>query len=102
MRGVVFGIGYVGLVQAAVLAEMGHQVTCVNVDGCKVARLEEGSIPIFEPRQATMVLINHQAGHHGCGRRGDRYPAHQHQVATVPSPRLRADQAPPETTCHPR
>ncbi|MBL0457729.1 UDP-glucose/GDP-mannose dehydrogenase family protein [Aeromonas enteropelogenes] len=62
MRVVVFGIGYVGLVQAAVLAEMGHQVTCVDVDDSKVARLKEGIIPIFEPGLAPMVQANHQAG----------------------------------------
>lgn len=62
MRVVVFGIGYVGLVQAAVLAEMGHQVTCVDVDDSKVARLKEGIIPIFEPALAPMVQANHQAG----------------------------------------
>ncbi|WP_042010584.1 NAD-binding protein [Aeromonas fluvialis] len=62
MRVVVFGIGYVGLVQAAVLAEMGHQVTCVDVDDNKVACLKEGIIPIFEPGLAPMVQANHQAG----------------------------------------
>ena len=62
MRVTVFGIGYVGLVQAAVLAEMGHQVTCVDVDAAKVARLKEGFIPIFEPGLAPMVQANHQAG----------------------------------------
>ena len=39
MRVTVFGIGYVGLVQAAVLAEMGHKVICVDVDADKVAAL---------------------------------------------------------------
>ncbi|MDX7731124.1 UDP-glucose/GDP-mannose dehydrogenase family protein [Aeromonas caviae] len=62
MRVAVFGIGYVGLVQAAVLAEMGHQVTCVDVDAVKVERLKEGIIPIFEPGLAPMVQANHQAG----------------------------------------
>ncbi|MGY3884205.1 UDP-glucose dehydrogenase family protein [Aeromonas aquatica] len=62
MRVTVFGIGYVGLVQAAVLAEMGHQVTCVDVDAAKVERLKEGIIPIFEPGLAPMVVANHQGG----------------------------------------
>ncbi|MFM5880756.1 UDP-glucose/GDP-mannose dehydrogenase family protein [Aeromonas sanarellii] len=62
MRVAVFGIGYVGLVQAAVLAEMGHQVTCVDVDADKVAALKAGHIPLFEPGLAPMVQANHQAG----------------------------------------
>ncbi|MGY3858898.1 UDP-glucose dehydrogenase family protein [Aeromonas intestinalis] len=62
MRVTLFGIGYVGLVQAAVLAEMGHQVTCVDVDAAKIARLKEGIIPIFEPGLSPMVQANHQAG----------------------------------------
>ena len=49
MRVTVFGIGYVGLVQAAVLAEMGHKVICVDVDADKVAALKAGHIPLFEP-----------------------------------------------------
>ena len=45
----VFGIGYVGLVQAAVLAEVGHQVMCVDIDADKVERLNQGLVPIYEP-----------------------------------------------------
>ncbi|MBA8906241.1 nucleotide sugar dehydrogenase, partial [Aminobacter ciceronei] len=58
----VFGIGYVGLVQAAVLAEVGHDVVCVDVDAAKVERLNQGFIPIFEPGLEALVRENHAAG----------------------------------------
>jgi UDPglucose 6-dehydrogenase len=46
MKLTVFGIGYVGLVQAAVLADVGHAVVCVDRDETKVDRLNNGSIPV--------------------------------------------------------
>ena len=49
MRITVFGTGYVGLVQGAVLAEVGHDVLCVDIDAAKVAGLKAGRIPIYEP-----------------------------------------------------
>jgi UDPglucose 6-dehydrogenase len=58
----VFGIGYVGLVQAAVLAEVGHDVMCIDVDAAKVERLRQGKIPIYEPGLETVVHENHAAG----------------------------------------
>lgn len=58
----VFGVGYVGLVQGAVLAEAGHHVICVDVDADKVARLNDGVIPIYEPGLESMVRENHAAG----------------------------------------
>jgi len=62
MKVTVFGIGYVGLVQGAVLAEVGHDVLCVDVDATKVRRLEEGHIPIYEPGLEALVRENHSAG----------------------------------------
>lgn len=62
MKVTVFGIGYVGLVQAAVLAEVGHQVICIDVDAAKVERLKNGHIPIFEPGLDTLVKENYAAG----------------------------------------
>jgi UDPglucose 6-dehydrogenase len=55
MKITVFGIGYVGLVQAAVLAEVGHQVVCVDTDAEKIERLKKGEIPIYEPGLDTLV-----------------------------------------------
>ncbi|MFM6992260.1 MAG: UDP-glucose dehydrogenase family protein, partial [Rhodoferax sp.] len=51
----VFGTGYVGLVQGAVLADAGHQVTCVDVNEKKLQDLREGVIPIFEPGLESIV-----------------------------------------------
>ncbi|WP_346795494.1 UDP-glucose/GDP-mannose dehydrogenase family protein [Halomonas sp. Bachu 37] len=62
MNVTVFGTGYVGLVQGAVLAEVGHQVVCVDVDELKVKQLEQGIIPIYEPGLTSMVKENHAAG----------------------------------------
>jgi UDPglucose 6-dehydrogenase len=60
MKVTVFGIGYVGLVQAAVLAEVGHDVVCVDVDQKKVENLERGIIPIYEPGLTPLVESNYQ------------------------------------------
>ncbi|MFC5694250.1 UDP-glucose dehydrogenase family protein [Pseudomonas sp. GCM10022186] len=62
MKVTVFGIGYVGLVQGAVLAEVGHDVVCVDVDANKVERLKQGHIPIYEPGLENLVKENHAAG----------------------------------------
>ena len=62
MKVTVFGIGYVGLVQGAVLAEVGHDVVCIDIDSNKVERLKQGHIPIYEPGLEALVKENHAAG----------------------------------------
>ncbi|WP_226703879.1 UDP-glucose dehydrogenase family protein [Microbulbifer elongatus] len=62
MNVTVFGTGYVGLVQAAVLAEAGHRVTCIDIDENKIARLKQGHIPIFEPGLEPLVKRNNESG----------------------------------------
>jgi UDPglucose 6-dehydrogenase len=62
VRVTIFGTGYVGLVQAAVFAEAGYDVLCVDVDAGKIARLERGEIPIFEPDLQDLVVRNSAAG----------------------------------------
>jgi UDPglucose 6-dehydrogenase len=62
MKIAVFGTGYVGLVQGAVLAEAGHTVTCVDIDEHKLARLRKGEIPIFEPGLEPIVKSNFAEG----------------------------------------
>ena len=62
MKVTVFGTGYVGLVQGAVLADVGHDVVCVDIDAAKVAALQAGRIPIHEPGLTPLVQANHAAG----------------------------------------
>src|SRR5690242_19024347 len=62
MNVTVFGTGYVGLVTGTCLAEMGNTVVCVDVDANKIARLEAGEIPIYEPGLEDLVYANHAAG----------------------------------------
>jgi len=58
----IFGTGYVGLVTGACFAEMGNEVLCVDVDADKVAKLQAGEVPIFEPGLENMVRSNAALG----------------------------------------
>ncbi|MBL1242120.1 MAG: UDP-glucose/GDP-mannose dehydrogenase family protein [OCS116 cluster bacterium] len=59
MKVTFYGIGYVGLVQAAVLADAGHQICCVDIDEEKIQALKDGEIPIFEPGLTALVKKNY-------------------------------------------
>ena len=62
MKITVFGTGYVGLVQGTVLADIGYDVLCVDVDQAKVDRLKQGLIPIHEPGLEALVKSNYAQG----------------------------------------
>ena len=62
MRIAVIGSGYVGLVSGACFSEFGVEVTCVDNDAAKIARLQHGEIPIFEPGLDQIVQSNAASG----------------------------------------
>ena len=62
MKVTVIGSGYVGLVTAACLAELGNSVYCLDIDEAKIAMLNAGRMPIHEPGLATIVQSNALAG----------------------------------------
>src|SRR5271170_4180514 len=62
MRVTMIGAGYVGLVSGACFADFGHHVTCIDKDATKVAALNRGEIPIFEPGLDDLVNANVKEG----------------------------------------
>lgn len=62
MKLVMVGSGYVGLVSGVCFADFGFDVTCVDVDESKIARLEQGILPIYEPGLDQLLAENVQAG----------------------------------------
>lgn len=61
----IFGAGYVGLVTATCLAEMGHHVVCCDIDPDRVERLRRGEVPIYEPGLEELVRSNMEEGRLG-------------------------------------
>ncbi len=61
MRVTIFGSGYVGLVTGACLADAGNHVICVDVDAGKIARLNQGEVPIHEPGLEAIIRRNMKA-----------------------------------------
>ena len=59
----IIGIGYVGLVTATCLAELGNDVVCIDIDAEKIASLREGKVPIFEPGLPELVVKNRERMH---------------------------------------
>ena len=62
MRIAMIGAGYVGLVSGACIADFGHQVVCVDKDANRVATLQRGEIPIYEPGLQDLVRTNVKEG----------------------------------------
>jgi UDPglucose 6-dehydrogenase len=62
MKVTMVGTGYVGLVSGVCFAETGNEVTCLDIDPTKVAKLKEGVVPIFEPGLDEMLVRNRDAG----------------------------------------
>ena len=55
MKITVFGSGYVGLVQATVFAQVGHDVLCVDIDTQRIKNLQAGIVPIYEPHLEQLI-----------------------------------------------
>jgi len=62
MKITIYGAGYVGLVSGSCLADVGNEVLCVDVSAERVAALNDGEIPIFEPGLSGVIKRNRESG----------------------------------------
>jgi UDPglucose 6-dehydrogenase len=62
MKVSIIGTGYVGLVSGACLADLGHDVVCLDIDSAKIKLLNEGGVPIYEPGLEALIRHNRTAG----------------------------------------
>jgi len=62
MKIAVFGAGYVGLVTAACLSNLGNFITCVDIDTTRISNLKKGIVPIFEPGLTELIQTNFKEG----------------------------------------
>ncbi len=62
MRVAIVGTGYVGLVTGACFADLGNDVTCLDIDAEKIAQLNDGKVPIYEPGLAELIQRNVSEG----------------------------------------
>ena len=62
MKIAIIGSGYVGLVSGVCLADFGHTVTCIDKDEVKIAALQRGQVPIYEPGLESLVVRNQEEG----------------------------------------
>ena len=90
MRIAMIGTGYVGLVSGACIADFGHHVTCVDKDDSKIAALNAGEIPIYEPGLKELVQSNVRQGRLSFttelapALRGARRSVHRRRHAVTP------------------
>ena len=62
MKLAVVGTGYVGLVTGVTLSEIGHTVTCIDIDEVKIEKMKNGISPIYEPGLSDLMKKNIKAG----------------------------------------
>ncbi len=62
MKITIFGTGYVGLVQGACMADLGHDVLCIDIDKEKIKKLNKGEVPFYEPGLSELIKRNTKQG----------------------------------------
>lgn len=62
MKITIFGTGYVGLVQGACMADLGHDVLCIDIDQEKIKKLDKGKVPFYEPGLSDLITRNTKQG----------------------------------------